>query len=270
MAIRFQRGRPSRRTLDGTGGEGGTFSHGWAAMAVIAVAVFGVFSLSGVARPPVATQPIVDPSRDILASLNTAERALSEIEQSFETLCRDPVLLALELEPDCQTGTITLDDDLFGANVGSQLRPAAKEDVGAAITKYLQRLREMPAVWESLEAIEFRGHSDPRAFRNPYSTNLVGSQQRALGVVLYLVGPNGVDDQDRQDLERLATVSGASYSRPPASCPDDERACYPEWRRVEVRPVLSEAMRRGDWARTLESVRVVTRRAQAQLEAQTD
>ena len=39
------------------------------------------------------------------------------------------------------------------------------------------------------------------------------------------------------------------------TCPERTRDCYPEWRRVEIRPVLSEALRRGDWSRTLEDVR---------------
>ncbi|HKK53870.1 MAG TPA: hypothetical protein VKA74_19910, partial [Myxococcota bacterium] len=107
----------------------------------------------------------------------------------------------------------------------------------------------------SLETLEIRGHTDPRALRDPYTTNLVGSQQRALGVLLFLMGPNGVSEADRQDLQRLVTVSGASFSRPPASCPEDSRECYDEWRRVEILPVLSEPLRRGDWSRTVERVR---------------
>ena len=89
----------------------------------------------------------------------------------------------------------------------------------------------------------------------PYTTNMVGSQQRPLGVLLFLAGEGGLAEPDRVDLERLALVSGASFSRPPMTCPEETRACYPEWRRVEIRPVLSEPLRRGDWSRTLEEVR---------------
>lgn len=267
MPIRFQRARPSRRTSERSPTERDGFGQWWAAIALVAVAVIGTLSLGSTHRVQQDAAPrIIDPSKAILASLRTAESALSEIERSFTTLCREPVLLALELEPDCETGTITLGDSLFAPNLGSQLKPVAREDVRAAVTAYLQKLRNMPAIWESLEAIEIRGHADPRAFRNPYTTNLVGSQQRALAVLMFLVGPEGVSDQDKNDLERLAVVSGASFSRPPASCPEETRACYPEWRRVEIRPVLSESLRRGDWSRTLESVRVVTRRAQANIE----
>ena len=117
------------------------------------------------------------------------------------------------------------------------------------------RLRRSPEIWESLDAIEIRGHTDPHAVRNPYSTNMVGSQQRALGVLLFLVGPSGLSEPDRIELQRLAVVSGVSFARPPTACPERSRECYPKWRRVEIRPVLSESLRRGDWSRTVQDAR---------------
>ena len=166
-----------------------------------------------------------------------------------------------------KTGAMIIGDSLFDGFASNQLTEEAKEDISAAVTTYLERLRRMPALWESLEAIEIRGHTDPRAVRDAYVTNLVGSQQRALGVLLFLVGPEGLAETDRQDLQRLATVSGASFSRPPANCPDRNRACYPKWRRVEILPVLSEPLRREDWSRTVEDVRIVTLRAQEKIKA---
>ena len=103
-----------------------------------------------------------------------------------------------------------------------------------------------------------------RQVRDPYITNLVGSQQRPLGVLLFLVGPDGLSQLDRDDLQRLAIVSAASFSRPPESCPEQSRECYPEWRRVEIRPILSESLRRDDWSRTLEGVRVTVDRLDAE------
>ncbi len=203
-----------------------------------------------------------DPTPQILASLKSATRSLDGIETSFASLCREPVLIALELVPDCESGVITLSDKLFGGSGSADLGPIAKEDVAAAMTTYLSRLRRLPAIWESLEAIEVRGHSDPRALRNPYTTNLVGSQQRSLSVLLFLMSPRGLAAQDRTDLQRLAMVSGASFSRPPETCPERSRECYPAWRRVEIRPVLSESLRRGDWARTVEEVRGATQNTQ--------
>ena len=77
--------------------------------------------------------------------------------------------------------------------------------------------------------------------------------------LLFLVGPDGITaESDRADLERLAVVSGTSFSRPPVDCPEASPECRPHWRRVEIRPVLSESLRRGDWARTLEDLRSST------------
>ena len=92
------------------------------------------------------------------------------------------------------------------------------------MTTYLTRLRQLPAIWDSLEAIEIRGHSDARSASGVYAANLVGSQQRALATLLFLVGPSGVASElDRADLERLAVVSGTSFSRPPITCPESTR-----------------------------------------------
>jgi len=203
----------------------------------------------------------VDQTPSILGSLRLAEQSLDALESAFASLCQKPVLVVLELVPDCETGIITLSVALFDGYGRVQLGPIAREDVAAAMTTYLSRLRRLPALWGSLEGIEIRGHTDPRAIRNPYATNMVGSQQRALAVLLFLVGPDGLTNSDRVDLERLATVSGTSFSRPPASCPERTPNCYPEWRHVEVRPVLSESLRRSDWSRTVQAVRTAPVRA---------
>jgi flagellar motor protein MotB len=160
-----------------------------------------------------------------------------------------------------------LPDEFFKGFGSPRLGPEAQQDVAAAMTTYLARIRQLPAIWDSLEGIEIRGHTDPRAVRDAYSTNMVGSQQRALAVVLFLTGPDGLSDVDRDDLERLAIVSGAAFSRPPETCPEQNRDCYDEWRRVEIRPVLSESLRRGDWSRTLEEIRVAAGRSAQAAEA---
>ena len=239
-----------------TSQQGDGLGEWWAAIAVIALAAVAIVSLTGSLEAPASGAAVsVDRTPRILASLKPAESSLNAVEAAFASLCREPVLLALELVPDCESGVIDLSDALFDGYGSAQLGPVAQEDVAAAMTTYLSRLRRLPALWDSLEAIEIRGHADPRALRDPYATNMVGSQQRALGVLLYLVGPDVLAETDRQDLERLAIVSGVSFSRPPAKCPDSSRACYPEWRRVEIRPILSESLRRGDWSRTIQDVR---------------
>ena len=191
----------------------------------------------------------------MLATLEPAQASLDAVTAAFRSLCGEPVLVALELEPDCEDGVISIGDDLFDGYGSAQLGPIAKEDVAAAVTTYLRRLRRLPALWDNLEAIEIRGHTDPRAVRDPYVTNMVGSYDRALGVLLFLVGPDGLSDADRAELQRLAIVSGASFSRPPRSCPEESRDCYEDWRRVEIRPVLSESRRREAMHRSLRSIR---------------
>jgi outer membrane protein OmpA-like peptidoglycan-associated protein len=241
----------------------------WAAIAVLALAAAALGALSGGTDSPTPRVEI-DPlsPQEILESLTEAEESLAAVERAFEGLCQDPVLLALELAPDCETGVMTLTDGHFAGFGSAELGREAREDVRAAFRIYLRRLRRAPEIWQSLEAIEIRGHSDPRATRSPYTTNLVGSQQRPLGVLFFLTSPEGLADRDRADLERLAVVSGASFSRPPASCPEATRECYPAWRRVEIRPVLSERQRRSDWARTVDGVRLATQRVEPEREAQ--
>ena len=234
------------------------FGEGWIGLGAIALALITVAALTGSAGPGLGRGRL-DASQAILATVEPAERSLAAVESAFGALCQEPVLIGLELEPDCETGVITLPDSYFTGHSNPRIRPEAREYIAAAMTTYLTRLRQLPAIWESLEAIEIRGHSDARSARGLYSANLVGSQQRALATLLFLVGPSGVASEvDRADLERLAVVSGTSFSRPPMACSESTPECQSQWRRVEIRPVLSESLRRGDWARTIEDLRVST------------
>jgi outer membrane protein OmpA-like peptidoglycan-associated protein len=261
MPSRFS-GRSGRNIHAETGASRGDgIGEWWSAIAVIALAALAIVSLTG-SLEPVAGKLVSDRIPEILASLEPAERSLDAVQSAFRSLCQEPVLLALEFQPDCESGVILLPDDLFNGYGSADLGAGAKEDLGAAMTIYLSRLRGLPALWDSLEAIEIRGHADPRALRNPYLTNMVGSQQRPLGVLFFLVGPEGLSKADQEDLQRLAVVSGVSFARPPATCPNDSRECYAEWRRVEIRPVLSEPLRRSDWSRTVQDVRNAAARAQ--------
>jgi flagellar motor protein MotB len=215
MATRFRRAVTMRSEEAADRDEGGTFGTWGSAMAVLALAALVAIPIAAPVVP--AELPArSDQVPAMLAAIAPAERAIAAVESAFASLCREPVLLAVGLEPDCETGVITIGDDRFDEYGSPNLRTVAREDLRAAMRIYLDRLRSMPAVWESLEAIEVRGHSDPRALRDPYATNLVGSQQRPLSVLLFLVGPEGLGDRHREDLERLAVVSGVSFSRPPS------------------------------------------------------
>jgi flagellar motor protein MotB len=260
MPSRFSSPTDRRAARDGNGLRTDGIGEWWAAIAVIALAAIAVISLTGSIEPRSArtgADAPADPTPQLLAPLEPAQASLDAVEAAFRSLCGEPVLVALELEPDCETGVISIGDALFDGYGSAQLGPVAQEDVAAAMTTYLRRLRRLPAIWDNLEAIEIRGHTDPRAVRDPYVTNMVGSYDRALGVLLFLVGPDGLSDDDREELERLAIVSGASFSRPPESCPEESRECYEDWRRVEIRPVLSESRRREDWSRSIQEIRAL-------------
>ena len=64
---------------------------------------------------------LVDVAPRVLAALDPAERSLNAVESAFESLCQEPVLLALELEPDCESGVITLPDNFFEGYGSTQL-----------------------------------------------------------------------------------------------------------------------------------------------------
>ncbi|MFK7896199.1 MAG: hypothetical protein AB8G23_10205 [Myxococcota bacterium] len=272
MASRFRnRASAADRSTSASNRSGDGLGDWWAAITVIALALLAVIGLSGstgAGSGQSASALVESISPRLLALVTPAERSLSSIEAAFASLCQEPVLVGLELEPDCETGVITLPESLFQPSGGAELGLDEREYVAAAMTTYLARMRRLPALWESLESIEIRGHADPRAMRNPYETNMVSSQQKALGVLLFLVGPQGLSENDAKDLERLAVVSGVSFSRPPSACPEVDRRCFRQWRRVEIRPVLSETLRRGDWARTVEDLRVTTLRLQEENQAQ--
>lgn len=269
MSSRFQRAtsRPPLRTAR-PGGDG--FGEWWAAIAIVALATIASFSLGGAlpggggagsGRTP-AVEAGPSAQDEINRSLERAAQSIAAVDRGLKSLCNEPVLIALELKPDCKTGAMTIADSMFDGPGGNLLNRRSKEDVRAAVTNYLEAMRRKPALWDALESLEIRGHADPRAFRNAYTTNLVGSQQRALGLLYFLTGREGLSESDKKDLQRFATVSGASFSRPPESCPEAVRECYPAWRRVEILPIFSEARVRGEWARTVESVQQIVRRAE--------
>jgi len=161
--------------------------------------------------------------------------------ESLAELCGDPQLQAEGIAPDCKTGAITFGDDLFDTNDATLLTEEGIRKLHVAIGILLEQLRAHPTVWQNIDSIELRGHADPRARRDPYVTNMKISQQRPMSIMYYLISDWALSERDRNDLQRLLVLSAASYSRPPESCPEETRECYPYWRRVEIIPRMSEA-----------------------------
>lgn len=167
---------------------------------------------------------------------------------TLDALCGDPVLQAEGIAADCATGTITFGDDLFEDEGPVQLTEEGIRKLHHAISTLLRELRTHDEVWSRVEAIELRGHADPRARRDPYVTNMRVSQHRPMAIMFYLISDWALSERDRRDLEQLLVLSAASHSRPPKACPERTNECYPFWRRVEITPRL----RGAELARELE------------------
>lgn len=204
-----------------------------------------------VAALPRKTESVAPPPTDGRAlRARIADEAVfpEQWRATLDALCADPVLQAEGIAADCATGTITFGDDLFEDEGPVQLTEEGIRKLHQAISTLLRELRTHDEVWSRVEAIELRGHADPRARRDPYVTNMRVSQHRPMAIMFYLISDWALSERDRRDLEQLLVLSAASHSRPPKACPERTNECYPFWRRVEITPRL----RGAELARELE------------------
>jgi flagellar motor protein MotB len=171
---------------------------------------------------------------DMLALVRARTLTLQHWPRVLASLCRDPALLAAGAAPDCARGVIELSDADFFDEPG-QLSARGRRRLARGIPLLLQRLRDDPVAWRELDAIEVRGHADPRSIGDPYPSNLAASQQRAQTVLLFLTREGTLSPADRAAIQRLAIVSGVADSRPPADCRDRSATCDERARRVEIR-----------------------------------
>jgi len=204
------------------------------------------------ATPAPATGP--DPVPHIRAELDEHSSIALAWQETLRAICENVDLQAEGLAPSCATGAITLEDRLFEDSTSPRLNEEGMRKAQLALPVILEALRRNDEVWNNVESIELRGHSDPRARRDAYLTNLVGSSQRPLGVMIYLSSEWALSARDRDDLQRLALISSASFSRPPRSCPEQNAQCYPFWRRVEIIPHMKGAPVREDMQHLVERV----------------
>ena len=228
-------GRARRQTE--SGGIGRTDF--WAPIACLLAGIVAVGTLVA-ALPHAPAEPTHDTRQlqSIRQQLAAPAELVGQWRAALASLCQDAILQAEGLAADCLTGAIRFGDELFDAEDTVQLGEEGIRKLHLAIVRLLASLRAHPVVWQNLESIELRGHADPRARRDPYVTNMRISQQRPMSIMLYLISDWGLSEQDRSDLQHLLVLSAASYSRPPKSCPDRSRECYPHWRRVEIIPRL--------------------------------
>jgi outer membrane protein OmpA-like peptidoglycan-associated protein len=204
---------------------------------VLCVMVF----VAALPREPVVDETADQRHADVQARIGAQGDFPTRWREALDALCADPILQAEGIAADCETGTITFGDDLFDEADTVQLTEEGIRKLHHAISSMLRNLRTHEAVWSRLDAIELRGHADPRAMRDPYVTNMRVSQQRPMAIMFYLISDWGLSELDRRDLESLLILSAASHSRPPEACPEETYQCYPYWRRVEITPRLRGA-----------------------------
>lgn len=229
-----------RRSQSAFGRESGPANDVFVAVAYIGAGIAAIFVLVAALSSGGEAAPTAEASSDttplIRAELEDRSALALQWKQTLRDVCENLDLQAEGLAPSCRTGAITLDDRLFDDPTSAQLSEDGMRKVQLAMPILLETLRRNDDVWRNIESIELRGHADPRARRDPYITNLVGSQQRPLGVMIYLSSEWALTARDREDMQRLAIVSSSSFARPPKTCPEQNRTCYPFWRRVEVIP----------------------------------
>jgi flagellar motor protein MotB len=189
---------------------------------------------AGIPPDPIEPPP---PSHDteVRALVKDQTIALQRWQAILAQLCRNPEILALQLRPDCRSGTIELPNRDYFRERSNELTDEGKQRLRRLVPALLSVLRRNQEVWQELSAIEIRGHADPQAIRDRYVTNLVTSQERALAMLLFLSSDEDISEYDRADLQRLAVASGASDSRLPRECRQRTRECHERARRVEIR-----------------------------------
>ncbi len=218
----------------------------WAVAAYLAVPALVLLALAASLPPDTPTAAPVSHDAEVRQLVRQRTLALQEWPRLLAELCREPELLVVGLAPSCSDGTITLPDGDFFDPEQRTLRPDAMSRLRTAIPILLDALRANERIWRQLDVIEIRGHADPPALRDPYSTNLHVSQQRALAVLLFLTTDEELPKQDRLDLQRLALSSGASHSRPPADCRVRSLECDSRAKRVQIRFGLDSQKLRAD------------------------
>lgn len=248
----------ARRQSAYGGREGGPTSDVFVALAYVGAAVAAILVLvAAMDRGTATLEPATarpDPAPRIRAEVEDRTAVALAWKDTLREICENLDLQAEGLAPSCDTGAITLSDRLFEEPTSAQLNEEGMRKTQLAVPLLLEALRRREAVWRNVDSIEIRGHADPRARRDPYVTNLVGSQQRPLGVMIYLSSEWALSERDRDDLQRLAVVSSSSFSRPPQTCPERSRECFPYWRRVEVIPHMRGERVRDDMQYLVERV----------------
>lgn len=140
------------------------------------------------------------------------------------------------MKVDAQTGSITFSSDVLFAYNSSTLTDSSKETLKEIIPMYLGVLLQ-DSYRSYVAEIIIEGHTDTIG---SYESNMVLSYDRASAVAQFCMDPrNGLTSDKIEQLQRLLTVNGRSFSSPiytnPARDVDMEAS-----RRVEIKFRLKE------------------------------
>lgn len=140
------------------------------------------------------------------------------------------------MKVDAQTGSITFSSDVLFAYNSSTLTDSSKDTLKEIIPMYLGVLLQ-DSYRSYVAEIIIEGHTDTIG---SYESNMVLSYDRASAVAQFCMDPqNGLSKDKIEQLQRLLTVNGRSFSSPiyknPAKDVDMEAS-----RRVEIKFRLKE------------------------------
>lgn len=119
---------------------------------------------------------------------------------------------SLSISVDEKTGAITMDSSILFSKNQYKLKDTGKDFLAEFIPRYLKILMS-PKYKEYVSEIAIEGHTDTEG---DYLFNLDLSQKRAYSVAEYCLSKNSkmLTDLERENLEKVLTTNGKSFSSP--------------------------------------------------------
>ncbi|MCR5100387.1 MAG: OmpA family protein [Butyrivibrio sp.] len=146
-----------------------------------------------------------------------------------------------KMEVDAQTGSITFSSDVLFAYNDEELTEDSEKTLAEVIPKYIQVLLQ-DAYIDNISEIIIEGHTDTDG---TYEYNMELSYARAKAVADFcLDSDNGLSEEQIEQLQKILTVNGKSYSDPvyvkDADGNDTDEIDMESSRRVEIKFRLKE------------------------------
>lgn len=168
-----------------------------------------------------------------------------------ERLCQTEALTKLGVDIRCETGAITfaMDEEWFDFN-RTTLKEGGKRQLRQIVPVYLQAITDDAEMWDHVDMIEIGGYADRQYQDGRRDANIQISSQRALEVMLFLLGDEAFAEYKQQLFDKAVAV-GYGDQDYPEGC-GEERRCA-EARRVVIRSepknasLLEELVREIRW-----------------------